>query len=227
MRCQTPPEERPAQQPQQPALQQTLQRHAQESRQRSAARRGLARQEREAARAEARSQKRAQREAEQAAHKAEAAARAEVEARTLRATYMGDLPSLAHTGAAVVVRAQDGASVTIRVAGAEATIPTASILEVSLAQGSRVTSRRLLGRAGGAIVGDLVTGPVGALVGGMATRRQQQVATQDDSAVLVRVETAPGRTATVVFKGAMGSGALAIYAKGAAVLAPTAVAVER
>ena len=116
MRCQTPPEERPAQQPQQPALQQTLQRHAQESRQRSAARRGLARQEREAA-------------------------RAEVEARTLRATYMGDLPSLAHTGAAVVVRAQDGASVTIRVAGAEATIPTASILEVSLAQGSRVTSR--------------------------------------------------------------------------------------
>jgi hypothetical protein len=141
VRCQTPPEERPAQQPQQPALQQTLQRHAQESRQRSAARRGLARQEREAARAEARSQKRAQREAEQAAHKAEAAARAEVEARTLRATYMGDLPSLAHTGAAVVVRAQDGASVTIRVAGAEATIPTASILEVSLAQGSRVTSR--------------------------------------------------------------------------------------
>ena len=39
---------------------------------------------------------------------------------------------------------------------------------------------------------------------------------------MVRVETAPGRETTVVFKGPSGSGALDIYARAASVLAPAA-----
>lgn len=167
-----------------------------------------------------------ERERRAAARREAAAASADLAARTFEARYMGGLPALPWPGDARVVRAADGTAVRVWLArGGVGVIPTSSILQVSLATGSRITSRGRSG-LGGALVGDMVAGPVGAVVGGMATRRQQ-VSSQDDSAVMVRVETAPGRETTVMFKGPMGKGALEIYARAASVLAPAANAAER
>lgn len=144
--------------------------------------------------------------------------------RTLELTYLGGHPHLIFDGPCTIIRSEDGSSVTIEdrsnplnKAPSLVSIPTSAIRAVELVPQTKTLTKRKSG-VGGAIAGDLIAGPVGGVIGGMASRRTQVHTERDD---MLQVTIAIGEVSyQLLFKGPNKQSADSSYARAAAIWAP-------